>query len=82
MPQLVTRIDDALAQAVDDLVATGAVASRSEAVRAGLERLIDQTRRAEIGRQIVAAYQAAPQTEEEVGWADQATVAMIAEEPW
>ena len=45
MAQLVTRVDDRLAAAVDELVAAGIVASRSEAVRLGLERLIDRCRR-------------------------------------
>ena len=44
MAQLVTRVDDALVAAVDELVVAGVVASRSEAVRVGLERLIDRHR--------------------------------------
>ncbi len=82
MPQLVTRVDDALVDAIDELVEAGLVASRSDAVRVGLERLIDSHRRAEVGRRIVAGYRDRPQTDDEVGWADQATEAMIAEEPW
>lgn len=82
MPQLVTRIGDDLAAAVDGLVASGAVASRSDAVRLGLEQLIDRCRRDEVGRQIVAGYRALPQSEAEVGWADEATQQMIADEPW
>ncbi|MDY7106634.1 MAG: ribbon-helix-helix domain-containing protein [Actinomycetota bacterium] len=82
MPQLVTRVDDDLASAIDALVERGVVASRSEAVRLGLEHLVDQHRRAEIGARITEGYRARPQTESEVGWADDATVKMIAEEPW
>lgn len=82
MAQLVTRVDDDLAAEVDALVDEGVVASRSEAVRQGLYALLDAHRRRQIGQQIVAGYRAQPQTDEEVGWSDAATAAMIAEEPW
>ncbi len=82
MAQLVTRVDDGMLSAIDDLVASGVVASRSEAVRVGLEQLLDRHRRDLTGRQIVASYRERPQTDQEVSWADVATVAMIAEEPW
>lgn len=82
MAQLVTRVDDELAGAVDELVAAGVVESRSDAVRLGLEALIDRHRRAAIGARIVEGYRATPQTEAEVGWADAGSIQMIAEEPW
>lgn len=82
MAQLVTRVDDDLVRAVDDLVSAGVVASRSDAVRMGLESLIDRHRRGQIGAQIVDGYRAHPQSDAEGDWADEASVAMIAEEPW
>lgn len=82
MAQLVTRVDDELVAAIDELVAAGAVASRSDAVRRGLEVLIDQARRARTADAIVSGYRAVPQTEDEWGWADELTVRMIGEEPW
>lgn len=82
MPQLVTRIDDDLARAVDDLVADGVVASRSEAVRVALRHLLDRRRRDEVGARIVAGYRAEPQRSAESGWSDVATAQMIADEPW
>jgi Arc/MetJ-type ribon-helix-helix transcriptional regulator len=82
MPQMVTRVDDELAAAVDELVDEGVVANRSEAVRVGLQELVDRHRRRRVGRRIVEAYQRLPQTEAELGWADHASVRMIAEEPW
>ncbi|CAN5874218.1 hypothetical protein BH24ACT15_BH24ACT15_03780 [soil metagenome] len=65
--------------AVDDLVASGQVSSRSDAVRRALRVLIESYRRQEVGRQIVEGYTRQPQDEQEMGWADAATVAMIAE---
>jgi len=82
MTQLVTRLGDDLAAEVDRLVAEGLVESRSDAVRRGLELLVDRHRRARVATAIVAGYRALPQTEEEVAWADAATRRMIAEEPW
>lgn len=82
MAQLVTRVEDDLATAVDELVAAGVVASRSEAVRLGLERLVDRYRRERIGARIVEGYRSMPQTDAELGWADESSVQMIAEEPW
>lgn len=82
MPQLVTRMEAALLAQVDALVASGAVASRSEAVRMALAQFVERERRRSAGEAIASDYAARPQTEAEVGWADAATVAMIAEEPW
>jgi len=80
--QLVTRIDEDLAAAVDELIKAGVVENRSQAVRLGLERLVERHRRSEVGRQIVEGYRRVPQTGDEVGWRDESTRAMIAEEPW
>jgi Arc/MetJ-type ribon-helix-helix transcriptional regulator len=82
MAQLVTRIDEQLADAVDELVATGVVANRSEAVRLGLETLVERFRRRRVAEQIVEGYTRLPQTEKEVGWTDEATRRMIADEAW
>ena len=80
--QLVTRVDDELIAEVDQLVAAGVVASRSEAVRLGLLRLLDRHRRDQVGARIVASYVERPQDEHDVGWADESSARMIAEEPW
>lgn len=82
MVQMVTRVDDETARAIDQLVADGVVASRSDAVRWGLQVLLERHRRARIGAAIAEGYQRRPQTAGELGWADEATVAMIAEEAW
>lgn len=82
MAQLVTRVHDELAAAVDELVAAGVVPSRSAAVRLGLERVVDRHRRDTLGARIAEGYRSRPQTDAEVGWLDQSSVRMIADEPW
>lgn len=64
------------------MVAQGAVANRSEAVRLGLERLIDQHRRFQIGEEIAEGYRRQPQTDEELAGLDVATRSLVEEEPW
>ncbi len=80
--QLVTRVPDVLAEAVDGLVREGTFASRSDAVRAGLEVLLERERREAVGRAIVDGYRRIPQNRDDLEWSDAATSAMIAEEPW
>ncbi|MDQ3409338.1 MAG: ribbon-helix-helix domain-containing protein [Actinomycetota bacterium] len=80
--QLVTRVPEAVARAIDGLVEDGVFASRSDAVRAGLEAVIEDERRAALGRAIVDGYRRIPQNADDLGWPDAATAAMIAEEPW
>jgi Arc/MetJ-type ribon-helix-helix transcriptional regulator len=82
MAQVVTRLDDELVADLDALVADGVVASRSEAVRIGLERLVEEQRRRRIGDEILAGYMRHPETDEELAQAEQATRALIEEEPW
>jgi len=82
MAQFVTRLDDRLAGEVDGLINDGVVANRSEAVRLALERLVDQHQRRQIGDEIATAYRRRPQTAEELAGLEEATRALIAEDPW
>jgi Arc/MetJ-type ribon-helix-helix transcriptional regulator len=82
MAQLVTRVRDDLVQAIDRLVDEGVVASRSDAVRLALERLVDRERRRRVGESIVEGYRRVPQTDAELEWADAATREMLEEESW
>lgn len=82
MAQFVTRLDDRLVAEVDAMVADGAVANRSEAVRIGLEKLVDQHRRQRVGALIAEGYRRQPQCAGELGGLDEATLALIQEEPW
>ena len=82
MPQLVTRLDAGLLASVDRLIAEGVVASRSDAVRVGLEQLVEQARRAAIGAAIVEGYRRSPQSADELRRADEGLHALLAEESW
>ncbi len=82
MTQVVAQLEDSLVAQVDALVADGVVASRSEAVRLGLERLVDRQRREQIARRIVEAYQREPQTDEELAGLEASTRALIHGAPW
>ncbi len=82
MAQLVTRVDEALMRKVDELVAQGAASSRSDLVRMGLERIIDEHRRQRTGRQIAEAYRRSPETPAELEGLDVTTRSLINEEPW
>jgi Arc/MetJ-type ribon-helix-helix transcriptional regulator len=82
MAQVVTRLDDTLVAEVDALIAEGVVANRSEAVRLGLERLVDRHRRSRTGAAIADAYRRRPQADDELAGLDDATRALVEEEPW
>ena len=82
MAQLVTRIDDALLIEVDQFIADGGASSRSELVRMGLERIVDEHRRRRAGEQLANAYLRQPETSADLRGLDGATRAMIEEEPW
>ncbi len=82
VPQLVTRIDDETAAAIDALVDDEEFASRSDVVRAGILLLVDERRRQAIGEEIIAGYAQTPETPEELAAAEASARAMIYDEPW
>ena len=82
MQQLVVRVADDVAAAIDALVAEGIATSRSDAVRTALLTLIQENRRRRTGEAIVAGYRRLPQDEDDLAWSDDATRRMIADEPW
>jgi Arc/MetJ-type ribon-helix-helix transcriptional regulator len=82
MPQVVTRLDAGLLAAVDRLIADGVLASRSEAVRLGLEQLVEGVRRSRIAADIVEGYRRAPQSADELRRAEEGLHALLAEESW
>jgi Arc/MetJ-type ribon-helix-helix transcriptional regulator len=80
--QLVARVDDSLVAAIDDLVAAGAVSSRSEAMRIGLQTLVNEHRKRLEAERVTEAYRRHPQTAEELAGVHAGTRALIEEEPW
>lgn len=80
--QLVIRIDDAMADAIDALIASGEFASRSDVVREGVSQLVDERRRRAIGDQIIAGYDRVPESPDELLQAEVSARAMIGDEPW
>ena len=80
--QLVTRVPDDVVKAIDELVREGVFESRSEAVRAGLDAVVDHRRRVAVGQAIVDGYRRVSQLDDELSWSDAASTAMIGEEPW
>lgn len=80
--QIAIRIPEALAAALESLVATGRFETKADAVRAALEALVDAERRADVGRRIVEGYQRLPQDDAEVAVAHHAATRSIEEEPW
>jgi hypothetical protein len=51
-------------------------------MRTALERFVDERRRQQIGAEIVVGYERQPETAEELAQAEQATLALVVEEPW
>ena len=82
MAQIVTRLDNGLAMQIDQLIADGIVSSRSEAVRIGLEWVVDKHRRERIGILIAESFSRLAQSEEELIGIEGSTKALIEEEPW
>ena len=82
MAQLVTRVDDELVREVNQLVESGAMTSRSDAVSRGLRALVDRERRRSVAAAIVEGYRCRPQIEDGAGWSEEMARSMIAEEPW
>jgi Arc/MetJ-type ribon-helix-helix transcriptional regulator len=80
--QIAVRIPGELAASLEELVATGRFETKADAIRAGLEALIDAERRRRIGDVIVEGYRRIPQDDDEVRAATRAAIRSIHEEPW
>ena len=80
--QIAVRIPDALAESLEELVATGRFETKADAVRTALEVLVDAERRRRVGGLIAEGYRRIPQDEDEVEAATVAAIRSIIEEPW
>lgn len=81
MGQFVARLDEDLADAIDALVADCVFESRSDAVRHGLEAVIDAHRSIKVGEAINDGYRRLPETEAELTLAAAIANLIIAAEP-
>lgn len=80
--QIAVKLPDELVGEIDRLVDQGAFASRSQAVRTGLDSLVSAHRRRETDRLYQEAAARHPATPEELADARRRAVASIHEEPW
>ena len=69
-PQIAVRLPAPLLDEIDSLVDAGRFETRADAIRSGIELIVDAERRSRIGRAIVEGYERVPQAEgldEELG---------------
>jgi Arc/MetJ-type ribon-helix-helix transcriptional regulator len=80
--QIAVRLPAEQLELLDELVGRGVYVSRAEAVRAGIDAVVELDRRRQEDRTIVAGYQRTPPTEAERSAALASMRDAIAEEPW
>lgn len=82
LEQIAVRVPEEQIRVLDDLVARGVYATRADAVRAGIEAVLELDRRRQSDRSIVDGYRRTPPTEAELMSAIASLRQAIAEEPW
>jgi Arc/MetJ-type ribon-helix-helix transcriptional regulator len=82
LTQIALRIPEECIIELDELVAEGQVATRSEAARYAIVHFLEDRRTERDVQRLIDSYVAAPQTDEEVADALVVLNALIAEEPW
>jgi Arc/MetJ-type ribon-helix-helix transcriptional regulator len=80
--QLAVKLQESMVDEIDRLVREGRFANRTDAVRAALDRMLAELREDQVTTAIVKGYQRMPPDEADDVWAEAATRAMLAEEPW
>ncbi len=80
--QIAVKLPDDLVGALDRLVDEGSFASRSQAVRTGLETVIAGRRRDELDRRYLDAAIRLPETPDEMADATRLALDAIHDEPW
>ena len=80
--QIAVKLPDRLVSEIDELVADGAFASRSEAVRHGLEALVRSGERQRVERAFVEGFRRHPEREDEMAEATRLALDAINDEPW
>lgn len=80
--QIAVKLPEATLAVVDRLVAEGRFDSRSQAVRAGLDRILREARSAELDRAFAAGFARHPERDDELEDARRLAIDAIADEPW
>ena len=80
--QIAVKLPDDLVRQLDRLVEGGAFASRSQAVRTGLEAMVGAHRRRDIDRRYQDAIARFPETDEEMADATRLAMDAIRDEQW
>ena len=63
-PQVAVRLPTPLLEEIDGLVDSGRFETRADAIRSGIELIVDTERRERIGHSIVGGYARVPQAED------------------
>jgi Arc/MetJ-type ribon-helix-helix transcriptional regulator len=79
--QVAIKLPDELVSRLDHLVGEGRFASRSEAVRDGIRRVVRDAERARIDEAFVAGFARHPD-DDALGEAERLAVEAIEDEPW
>jgi Arc/MetJ-type ribon-helix-helix transcriptional regulator len=80
--QLAVKLSESMVDEIDRLIRDGRFANRTDAVRAALDRMLEELREEQVTAAIVEGYRRIPPDEADDAWAETATRAMIADEPW
>lgn len=80
--QVAVKLPDELVAELDRLVAAGSFASRSQAIRSGLEAVVAGRHREEIDLRYREAMTRLPETDEEIAEATRLAIDSINDEPW
>jgi Arc/MetJ-type ribon-helix-helix transcriptional regulator len=80
--QIAVKLPDRLVDEIDALVADGAFASRSDAVRHGIEALVRADERRRIDLAFTEGFLRMPERDEEMEDATRLAVESIHDEPW
>jgi Arc/MetJ-type ribon-helix-helix transcriptional regulator len=80
--QIAVKLPDRLLAEIDALVDEGAFASRSEAVRHGVEALVRQRERRRIDGAFTDGFRRHPDRDDELAEATRLAVEAINDEPW